>query len=288
MGRCRIFFVFSVLSALLAGSLLSACSQKTDAQGPVHTLIAATVAYRMESAMTGTHQAQYDASQRETPSPEPTVTPYSDTQTPFRVQETPFSKESQEKPSASNYPESFYIKGIVGHDQTYALSCEASAAVDWANFFGTLIYESNFQAELPVSDNPDFGYVGVPTTKRWGQTPPYAYGVHAEPVAALLSEYGLPAQSKKNYTLEEVKQKISESKPVLIWIVGNMEYSVPVEYTDQQGRKSIVAPYEHAVILTGYDQYTVRYMNNGKFFDVPTDVFLTSWGVLGNMAVIYE
>jgi hypothetical protein len=27
-------------------------------------------------------------------------------------------------------------------------------------------------------------------------------------------------------------------------------------------------------------------MNNGRFFDVPVDVFLNSWEVLGNMAVI--
>jgi len=42
------------------------------------------------------------------------------------------------------------------------------------------------------------------------------------------------------------------------------------------------------VILTGYNPTHLRYMNNGKFFDVPIDVFLTSWGVLGNMAVIYD
>ncbi|HSN94994.1 MAG TPA: C39 family peptidase [Anaerolineaceae bacterium] len=187
-----------------------------------------------------------------------------------------------------NYPDSYYIKGIVGHVQVYELGCEASAAVDWANYFGKTIYESNFQAELPVSDNPDFGYVGDPNTDGWGQIPPYAYGVHSEPVAALLMEYGLPAQSKKGYTLEDIRQKIGESKPVIVWIIGNMEYSVPVEYIDSQGRKSIVAPYEHVVILTGYDENSVRYMSNGRFFDVPNNVFLTSWAVLGNLAVVHE
>lgn len=189
---------------------------------------------------------------------------------------------------AYSYPESFYIKGIVGHVQVYELGCEASAAVDWANYFGNTIYESDFQAELPVSDNPDFGYVGDPNTDGWGQIPPYAYGVHADPVAALLVEYGLPAQSKKGYTLEEIREKISQLKPVIVWIIGNMEYSVPVEYVDSQGRKSIVAPYEHVVILTGYDQNTVRYMSNGRFYDVPNEVFLTSWAVLGNLAVVHE
>lgn len=186
------------------------------------------------------------------------------------------------------YPESFYIRNITGHGQAYALSCEASAAVDWANFFGVAIYESNFQIELPISDNPDYGYVGDPTTRGWGQIPPYAYGVHADPVANLLVAYGLPAKSVKGYSLEQVMAKLAEGKPILVWIIGNMEYSEPVEYIDKQGRTSIVAPFEHAVILTGYNQETIRYMSNGKFYDVPHQVFLTSWGVLGNMAVIAE
>ena len=192
------------------------------------------------------------------------------------------------KEIAYSYPESFYIQGIVGHIQVYELGCEASAAVDWANYFGKTIYEFNFQLELPVSDNPDYGYVGDPNTDGWGQIPPYAYGVHSDPVAELLVAYGLPAQSKKGYTLDEIREKISQKKPVIVWIIGNMEYSVPVEYVDSQGRKSIVAPYEHVVILTGYDANTVRYMSNGRFYDVPNEVFLTSWAVLGNMAVVHE
>jgi len=201
--------------------------------------------------------------------------------------ETPGIRSSPTIPTP-NYPESFYIKGIVGHVQVYELGCEASAAVDWANYFGKTIYEFNFQSELPVSDNPDFGYVGDPNTDGWGQIPPYAYGVHSDPVAELLLAYGLPAQSKKAYSLEEIREKISQSKPVIVWIIGNMEYSVPVEYIDSQGRKSVVAPYEHVVILTGYDQSSIRYMSNGSFYDVPNEVFLTSWGVLGNMAVVHE
>jgi hypothetical protein len=44
------------------------------------------------------------------------------------------------------------------------------------------------------------------------------------------------------------------------------------------------------VILTGYDTRadTIRFMSNGVFYDVPTQTFMTSWGVLGNMAVIFD
>lgn len=186
------------------------------------------------------------------------------------------------------YPESHFIYPIVGHKQEYPLSCEASAASDWANFFGVSIYESSIQFALPSSDNPDYGFVGQVLTDAWGQIPPYAYGVHAGPIADALIEMGLPAKAVKNYSLEEVKQKLSENKPIIVWVIGNMVYSEPVEFIDSQGRSVIVAPYEHVVILTGYNQTHMRYMNNGRFIDTPIDVFLNSWGVLGNMAVIYE
>jgi uncharacterized protein YvpB len=190
-------------------------------------------------------------------------------------------------PTPTSIPDSFYITGITGHQQVYHLGCEASASVDWANFFGVPIYEYTFQVALPHSDNPDYGFVGD-VNSDWGQVPPYAYGVYAGPVADLLQQYGLPAQAVKGYTLDEVKAKLVESKPIIVWVIGNMEGGIPTEYTDSQGRTTIVAAYEHVVILTGYSADSIRYMTNGKFFDTPTDVFLNSWSVLGNMAIIYE
>lgn len=203
------------------------------------------------------------------PSPVPTETP------------TPTQAATQ------SYPESHYI-AISGHKQAYALSCEASAAVDWAAYFGVDIFESDFQFALPISDNPDYGFCGQVLTDGWGQIPPYAYGVHAVPVADLLVKYGLRAQVVTGWTLEQVKQKLAEDKPILIWVIGNMEYSDPALYVDKAGREVWVAPFEHSVILTGYDATTVRYMNNGRFFDVPAEVFLTSWGVLNNMGIVHE
>ena len=214
------------------------------------------------------------------------------TQTPTRTPEsilTPEPTANQTPPTtAYTYPDNFYITDIIGHKQTYELGCEASAAVDWAGFFGVHIFESTFQYALPLSDNPDYGFVGEVTTDGWGQIPPYAYGVHAGPIADALIEFGLPASAVTNYSIEEVKESLSNDQPIIAWVIGNMEYSEPVAYVDTEGRVSIVAPYEHVVILTGYNPTHLRYMNNGKFFDVPIDVFLTSWGVLGNMAVIYD
>ncbi|MEN6579386.1 MAG: C39 family peptidase [Anaerolineaceae bacterium] len=188
----------------------------------------------------------------------------------------------------SAIPSSAMITTISGHEQTYELGCEASAAVDWAGYFGVLIYESSFQFELPLSDNPELGFVGNVTTDGWGQIPPDAYGVHAPPIAELLREYGLPAQAVRGMSLEDVKSELAEGDPIIAWVIGNMVYSDPVKYIDKQGNAVTVAPYEHVVILVGYDETTITYMNNGFFYSVPIEVFLTSWGVLGNMAVIHD
>ena len=220
-----------------------------------------------------------------TPSPSPTRTP-APTTTPTPTAE-PTSAPS---PTVEEhvFPPAAMISNISGHKQTYELGCEASAAVDWAGFFGVPIYESTFQFDLPLSDNPELGFVGNVTTDGWGQIPPDAYGVHAPPIAELLREYGLPARAVQGMTIEEVKAELAEGNPIIAWVIGNMVYSEPVVYVDQAGNSVVVAPHEHVVILIGYDETSITYMNNGKFYAVPTDVFLTSWGVLGNMAVIYD
>jgi uncharacterized protein YvpB len=184
-------------------------------------------------------------------------------------------------------PGSFYIRDIIGHGQYFALGCEASAAVDLAGYYDIQIYQYDFQHALPLSDNPDLGFVGD-AKGPWGQVPPYAYGVHAAPVVILLQKYGVDVEGGKGYTLEEMKEQLVLSKPVIVWVIGNMEGGVPAEYTDSQGNTTIVAAFEHVVILTGYDEDSVRYLNNGKFYEVQNEVFINSWGVLGNMAVFHK
>ncbi len=184
-------------------------------------------------------------------------------------------------------PAEHYIRTISGHRQYFSLGCEAAVAKDWANYFGYDFNEFEFQYKLPVSDNPDIGFVGD-VNAPWGQVPPYGYGVHARPVADLLNAYGVPAKAAKGYTLEQIRANIAEDRPVITWVIGNVEGGVPYEYTDSQGNQTIVAAYEHVVIVTGYSATHIRYMTNGRFIDTPTEVFLNSWGVLGNMVVTVQ
>jgi uncharacterized protein YvpB len=191
-----------------------------------------------------------------------------------------------ENQTPSVLPEEFYIRNITGRKQYYPLGCETSTAVDLANYFGVAILESDFQNRLPLSDNPDFGFVGS-VEGPWGQVPPYAYGVHAGPVGDLLREYGLNAVGEKQFTIERLKSEIASGQPVIAWVIGNVVGGIPHEYEDSQGRKVIVAAYEHVVIVTGYSDIagTLRYMNNGKFYDVPVEHFDGSWAVLERMVV---
>lgn len=174
---------------------------------------------------------------------------------------------------------------MVAYKQDRPLDCEARAAVDWAAYFGVTISEYDFQFNLPISDNPDLGFVGT-SNSLWGQTPPFAYGVHPAPVAALLQEYGVNARAVKGMTLEELKKQISLGHPVIAWVIGNCEGGYPTEYIDQQGNKTIVAAYEHVIIVIGYTSDRIRYYSSGKMYETPTEVFLNSWAVLGNMAIV--
>jgi uncharacterized protein YvpB len=185
-------------------------------------------------------------------------------------------------------PDEHFIWNIWGHRQFFDIGCEAAAVRDWAKYFGVDVHESNFQFQLPASDNPDFGFVGS-VTDPWGQVPPYSYGVHAYPVANLLrSGYGLNARGVKRFTLDQLKKEIAANRPVIAWVIGNVVGGIPYIYTDKQGRHVIVAAYEHVVIVTGFTTEKIRYMNNGRFYDIPVENFLNSWKVLETMVVYLE
>lgn len=182
-------------------------------------------------------------------------------------------------------PASRILTDFTSHHQLLSLDCEAAAAVDWAKYLGVTIDEYQFQHGLPISDNPDLGFVGY-STGPWGQVPPYAYGVHAGPVADLLQKNGLNAVAVKGATIEQVKRELAAGRPVIAWVIGNCVGGVPYEYTDKAGNQVLVAAFEHVIILYGFDGDNIYYYNVGKRFMIPSEVFENSWKVLGNMVVI--
>lgn len=276
--------IYRILSLIIISTLMVSCGPDLPDVSPapaksLEQIVAQTLeAYAQDLALTPQPEVV------EAPGEQFSVEVTQEALEPAAVVETQDTVVSQES-NPGEIPESYYIWDIWGHRQYFAIGCEASAAYDWAAYFGVSFNEFNFQMELPVSDNPDKGFVGS-VEGPWGQVPPYAYGVHAAPVAKVLREnYGMNAQSAKGFTIEQLKEEIASGQPVIAWVIGNVVGGIPYEYTDQVGDKVIVAAYEHVVIVTGYNEETLRYMNNGKFYDIQFEYFENSWSVLENMVV---
>ncbi len=183
-------------------------------------------------------------------------------------------------------PRSAAIKDIYGYGQLLPLSCEARSASDWARHFGIKIRELEFMARLPKSKNPEEGFVGSPNG-GWGQIPPDAYGVHAAPVATVLSSYGARAKAVRNLSFDLLRSEIAAGRPVIVWVTGHVEPGKGTGYKID-GKTITVARYEHTVIVTGYDEKYVTILDGKTVYKRATNTFLQSWKALENMAIIWS
>ncbi len=189
-------------------------------------------------------------------------------------------------PPAPTLPVNASIIGISGRPQSMPLSCESRSAVDWAAYFGRSINEYNFFNGLPVSDNPEKGFVGS-VYGSWGQIPPNPYGVHAKPIAQRLREFGLKAKAVSGLSYQQLKTEIASGQPVIVWVIGHVGLGTPVNYTARDGQTTTVAKFEHTVIVIGYTEHKITVLDGAKVYSRYQKEFQKSWGVLGNQAVIW-
>jgi uncharacterized protein YvpB len=189
----------------------------------------------------------------------------------------------------STPPEEAYISGFFGYRQAYSLSCEARAAVDWAAYFGVYVSENQVINALPTSDDPEIGFVGN-INGYWGSIPPYDYGVHSQPIASVLNDFGMPSLAQKNLDWTTLQWEIASGRPVIVWVIGEMWQGTPITYVTEAGKSVVVAHYEHAMILKGYDGdiiYAIdTYTGTEKTYYLQS--FLASWAVLENQAVLAD
>ena len=218
----------------------------------------------------------------ETQTPLPTATQRYGTATPSRTAPPVPTRFVSPTPGGSAR-----IEGLVGRRQSLPLSCEASAAVDWAAYFGVQIDELEFFSHIPASDNPDKGFVGD-VNGSWGQVPPAPYGVHAAPVAVVLRLYGLPALARSGMSWDEVQGEISAGHPVIVWVAGHVTKGTPVPYMASDGNQTVVTRYEHTVMVIGYTDDQVWVLDGAQEYTRSMKVFLDSWGVLGNMGIVWQ
>lgn len=189
-------------------------------------------------------------------------------------------------PEPRSIPSKAQINNISSFPQAYPLDCESRVAVDWAAYFGYHINEITFFENLPHSDNPDTGFVGN-VFGTWGQIPPHPYGVHAEPVAETLRGFGVPAYAHRPLSWDDLRWEISQGRPVYVWTIGNSSTNQPpVYYTPNDGNTTIVAHYEHTVMVIGYNGNRVTILDNGNVYTRPIEQFLSSWSALDNMAIL--
>jgi len=187
--------------------------------------------------------------------------------------------------NSDELPDKANVSGITGRAQKYNLSCESRSAVDLAIFWGVRLSETGFLNSLPRSDDPEVGFVGNPND-YWGYTPPQSYGVHAQPVAESLRNFGLRAEAHKGLTWDQLRGEIAAGRPVIVWVIGKMWPGKPLDYQSKSGTTT-VARFEHSMLLVGYDptKVTVIDPSHGKRQTYTLKEFKRSWKVLGNMAV---
>ncbi|NMB90446.1 MAG: hypothetical protein GYA17_18955, partial [Chloroflexi bacterium] len=219
--------------------------------------------------------------QTPTITPSPTATPIPPTETPTA---TPLPTDTPAPTEETWPPTSAMISNIYGYPQYYSLDCEARSAVDLASYFGLAIDELDFLDRMPLSSDPDEGFVGSFYDPR-GQVPPNSYGVHAAPVANLLREYGLNTAAAKGMSYDTIRSEIASGRPVMVWVINNTLSGYPVSYTAPNGNTTTVAAYEHTVLAIGYDPYYVTLLDGSMVYQRSVDLFLASWGVLGNMGI---
>jgi len=200
-------------------------------------------------------------------------------------EQPPGALSSSDIPLQPTPPDQASIDDFVGRPQTLPLSCESRSAVDWAGYFGFKIDELAFLRALPVSADPDIGFVGD-VRGSWGQVPPNAYGVHAGPVARLLQQYGVPATYELYTPWQTVQSEVAAGRPLIVWVTGHVARGHGQIYTAPDGHRTVVAPYEHTVIVTGYGRGYVTVEDEGQRYIRSLDVFLQSWGALRNMAIL--
>lgn len=197
---------------------------------------------------------------------------------------SPFPAPATPTPTVEPFSPSKLLSGVTGQVQALPLDCETRSAVDWSKYLGRSINEYTFFNQLPKSDNPDKGFVGS-VYGIWGQIPPNPYGVHAQPVAALLREYGLPAYAHRPLSWDQLRAEISRGYPVIVWVIGNVSLGIPIYYIATDGLATIVARYEHTVVITGYSDNYVYYLNGSTIYRRTVGEFLDSWSALSNMAI---
>lgn len=178
---------------------------------------------------------------------------------------------------------------LKGKAQERSLSCESRSACDLLAFYGRPMGEDAFRNGIPLSDNPDEGFVGD-VDGPGGHLPPAGYGVHAEPLAARLNAVGLPVRAFRGRDLAWLRLQLAQGKPVIVWATSQLDAPPCVVMQDARGRSFSAVAGEHSFLAVGYGPGFVLLVDaaTGRERQVFTRGFDASWAALGRQAVVPE
>jgi uncharacterized protein YvpB len=170
------------------------------------------------------------------------------------------------------------------YKQGHSLSCESSAAAMAANFFGVNLSEEAILASLPRHDNPHRGFRGNVDGPYGGISD---YGVYAEPIRLVLANSGLQV-SHLHGGIDEIRAHLRRERVVIAWVTYDLQVETPLRVTTSDGQLVTLVPYEHAVLVTGYNRDGLwvndPYAGTQAFF--PAGDFARSFAYLGNMGLV--
>ncbi len=169
------------------------------------------------------------------------------------------------------------------YKQAHSLTCEAASASMVANFYGVSLSEEEVSKALPRNENPHLGFRGRLDGVPGGLTD---YGVYAEPIGEVLAANGLEVTYVQD-GLEGIKKALDRKHPVIAWVTYRLRVQQPVKITLSTGQEVKMVNYEHAVVVTGYNQegFWVNDPYNGWEYLYKSADFARSFGYLDSMAL---
>jgi len=174
------------------------------------------------------------------------------------------------------------IDGIPEYQQARSLSCEYASIQIATMSFGDPIWEDDSFAEIGQDDNPHLGFRGD-IDGPWGITDDY--GIYAEALVPHIQLHGYIAEVSYSADAGYLQAQLDAGHPTLVWFATRGDTSF--YETDANGNSFKLVPYEHVVVVYGYDNGGVYISDpgNGAYGYLSWSWFLDAWSVLDGMAL---
>lgn len=181
--------------------------------------------------------------------------------------------------------DAYIIDGIPSVTQWYNLSCEYAAAATVTLYWGNLVSQSHFIAEIGRDANPHVGFRGNINGDFGGIKD---YGIYAEPLVPVLEGHGYKATVFYGTDVARLKANIRAGNPAVVWLTVGKYTERKAHWGEENGNTFKLVPGEHAVVLYGYDDYGVYVMDvaNGGFVHTEWESFLFRWDYFDGMTLI--